>query len=75
MDSVHRKAIPNTVGLLVYDSTTKSFWVNDGAAWQNMAASSAAWLLTGNAGTTDNNFLGTKDNRPLSFITAKYPQR
>ena len=73
MDSVHRKAIPNTVGLLVYDSTTKSFWVNNGVAWQNMAASASGWSLTGNSGTTDDNFLGTRDNRPLNFITANIP--
>jgi len=73
MDSVHRKAISNTIGLLVYDSTTKSFWYNNGVAWQNMAASASGWLLTGNNGTTDDNFLGTKDNRPLNFITANIP--
>jgi len=66
MDSVHRKAIPNTVGLLVFDSTTSSFWFNNGSAWQNMA--NAGWSLTGNSGTSAaNNFLGTTDNAPLYF--------
>jgi len=66
MDSVHRKAIPGTIGLLVYDSTTKSFWYNNGAAWQNMATSASGWSLTGNSGLdTNNNFFGTTDNSPI----------
>ena len=68
MDSVHRKAIPNTVGLLVYDNTTNSFWYNDGAAWQNIATAVSGWSLTGNHGLdTSKNFLGTTDNAPLIF--------
>ncbi len=77
MDSVARRAIPYTKGLLVYDTTTSSFWYNTGSQWQNMAASTLAaaaltatgpWLLTGNSGTTDSvNFLGTTDNVPLSI--------
>src|SRR4030095_11012737 len=62
-----RLAIPNTKGLLVYDTTTNTFWFNTGAAWQNLAAGSTAtgWSLTGNSGTTAANFLGTTDNIPL----------
>lgn len=68
MDSTHRKAIPNTVGLLVYDSTNSSFWYNNGKTWLNMATAASAWSLTGNSGTdTSINFLGTTDNRPLIF--------
>ena len=33
MDSVARKLIPNTKGLIVYDSTTNSFWFNTGSQW------------------------------------------
>lgn len=33
MDSTRRKNISNTNGLLVYDSTTNSFWYNDGVNW------------------------------------------
>ncbi len=33
MDSVARKNIPNTKGLMVYDSTTSSFWYNTGTQW------------------------------------------
>jgi hypothetical protein len=36
MDSVKRKAIPATNGLMVYDTTTKCFWYNDGTGWANM---------------------------------------
>ena len=36
MDSIHRKNIPNTMGLMVYDTTTKCFWFNNGSNWVNM---------------------------------------
>lgn len=42
MDSVQRKNIPNTKGLMVYDSTYNSFWYNTGTEWQRMAAGSAS---------------------------------
>ena len=35
MDSVVRKQIANTRGLLVYDTSTSSLWHNDGAKWMN----------------------------------------
>jgi hypothetical protein len=74
MDSVHRKTIPNTVGLLVYDSTTNSFWYNTGTAWQNMATATMGWSLTGNGGTdTATNFVGTIDNQPLAFKVNNSP--
>ncbi|MEO5564934.1 MAG: tail fiber domain-containing protein [Chitinophagaceae bacterium] len=62
-----RLAIPNTKGLLVYDTTANSFWYNTGTGWENMAAASsgAGWSLTGNSGTTSSNFLGTTDSKPL----------
>ena len=46
-----RLAIPNTKGMLVYDTTAASFWYNTGSAWQNMAATGGGWSLTGNGGT------------------------
>ncbi len=79
MDSVARMAVPNTKGLLVYDTSTSSFWYNTGAQWKNIAAASAAvadsaWLLTGNSGTVDSiNFLGTLDNVPLNFRVNNQP--
>jgi hypothetical protein len=57
-------------GLMLYDTTTSSFWFYNGAAWANLSAGGAAngWSLTGNAGTNPvNNFLGTTDNQPLRF--------
>ncbi|MEP6747808.1 MAG: tail fiber domain-containing protein [Bacteroidota bacterium] len=74
MDSTHRKAISNTIGLLVYDSTTNSFWYNNGVAWQNMATAASGWSLTGNGGTDPAvNFLGTTDNTPLVFRINNQP--
>jgi hypothetical protein len=74
MDSVHRKAIPNTAGLLVYDSSTSSFWYSTGTAWQNMATTASGWSLTGNSGTdTSINFLGTTDNTALLFKINNQP--
>lgn len=70
VSSSGRMAIPNTPGLLVYDTVTKSFWYNNGAAWQSFASASSSgspWLLRGNAGTTINDFIGTLDSIPLAF--------
>src|ERR1700754_82573 len=62
MNSAARMAIPNTKGLLVYDSTTNNFWYNTGTEWQSIAttalsspalAATGPWLLTGNSGTVD----------------------
>ncbi len=36
MDSVSRKNIPNTNGLMLYDTSTRCFWYNDGTRWVNM---------------------------------------
>src|SRR5258708_35261807 len=61
MDSVARKAIANTKGLLVYDTTSNSFWFNTGLAWQNL--SNTGWATSGNGGTTDGvQFMGTTDS-------------
>lgn len=68
MSTANRLAIPNTKGLIVYDTTANSLWYNNGAGWQNLfsgATANAHWSLTGNSGTTNNNFLGTIDNKPL----------
>src|ERR1700733_5707604 len=40
IDSLVRKKMPNTIGLLVYDSTTRSFWYQNGKGWQNIATGS-----------------------------------
>lgn len=69
MDSTARKAIANTKGLLVYDTTYNSFWFNTGSAWQNLAlVSGSGWNLNGNSGTTNGvHFIGTTDNVPLTI--------
>jgi hypothetical protein len=36
MDSVSRKNIPATKGMMVYDTTYNQFWFNNGSAWVNM---------------------------------------
>lgn len=61
-----RLTIPSTKGLLVYDTTSNSFWYNDGNAWNNLAGGGTGWSLTGNSGTdTSVNFIGTTDAKPL----------
>lgn len=63
-----RTTIPNTKGLLVYDTTTNSFWYNNGSAWNNMFSGSYGWSLTGNSGTNpSNNFIGTTDGQPFNI--------
>ena len=65
MDSIARKLIPDTKGLLVYDSTTNSFWFNTGTGWKNLSAGSN-WALNGNSGTSAvTDFIGTVDDKPL----------
>lgn len=48
MDSTSRKAIPNTKGLLVYDSTYSSFYFNNGTSWQKMSGSTGGSQLIAN---------------------------
>jgi trimeric autotransporter adhesin len=78
MNTVARMAIPPTKGLLVYDSTTQSFWYNTGTQWQSLAITvpqpTDAWLLGGNLGTNvETHFVGTIDNVPLSFRVNNRP--
>lgn len=39
MDSNARKLIPHTKGLMVYDTTTSSFWFSNGSNWQKSPSS------------------------------------
>src|SRR5688572_3746190 len=78
MSSAARLSIAPTKGLLVYDSTTQSFWYNTGVQWKSIASSEAlsgggAWLLTGNSGIDTSNFLGTIDDRILNFRVSNTP--
>ncbi len=74
MGSANRLALRNIPGLLVYDTTTLSFWYNNGSAWKNMATTAAAtgtgWLLSGNSGTDSSNFIGTTDSTALRIKVA-----
>src|SRR5438477_10273600 len=59
-----RLAIPNTRGLLVYDTTSDSFWYNTGVAWQSLSTAPAAmgdsaWTIAGNSIADKTRFLGT----------------
>jgi hypothetical protein len=68
MTTAQRSAIASPAeGLLVYQTDgSKGFYYYTNSAWTSLAAGAAAWLLTGNAGTTSNtNFLGTTDNVSL----------
>src|SRR5664279_2540258 len=47
-----RTAIVNPAkGLIVYDTTTNSFWYHNGGAWTQIGAAGTGWSITGNAGT------------------------
>jgi len=74
MNTEARNRIPNTKGLLVYDTTTDNFWYNTGKEWQcipnddDRGKKGNAWLITGNNNTKDKvNFLGTTNNVPLNI--------
>lgn len=59
-----RLAIPNINGMLVYDTTARSFWYNNGTSWQNLATGNpgagTGWALTGNDNVNDTvDFIGT----------------
>src|ERR1700692_1951413 len=80
MTTAERHAIPNTKGLLVYDTDDSLYFYNDGAAWQSFFTASLskkngeAWLLTGNSQTQNKiNFIGTKDDVPLNFRVNNQP--
>ena len=64
-----RTAIVNPAkGLMVYDTTSSSFWYQNGSAWVQIGTSGNSWSVTGNAGTDSIiNFVGTTDARPLVF--------
>ncbi|WP_166437170.1 tail fiber domain-containing protein [Niastella caeni] len=78
MSTAQRLAITPVKGLLVYDTTTNSFWYNLGersgsAGWKNLATG-AGWSLTGNSGTIDRvHFLGTTDSTPLNIRVNNQP--
>lgn len=55
-------------GLVLYDTTTNSFWFHNGISWIQSGTAGTNWSLTGNSGTdTSVNFIGTSSNMPLRF--------
>jgi hypothetical protein len=64
-----RLAIVNPAkGLMLYDTTTGSFWFHNGSSWDQLSAGSNTWNLAGNAGTDPaTDFIGTTDNQSLHF--------
>jgi hypothetical protein len=61
----NRPMAPAT-GLLIYQTDgAPGFYYYDGSSWQSL--NKTGWNLTGNSGTTDGQFIGTTDNRPLLF--------
>src|SRR6185436_6917511 len=64
-----RTAIVNPAkGLMLYDTTTSSFWFYNGSAWATISSASSGWSLSGNTGINpSNNFIGTTDAQPVRF--------
>ncbi len=80
MTTDERHKIPNTRGLLVYDTDDNLYWYNDGTAWQSFFTADLskkngeAWLLKGNTKTKVGvDFIGTRDNVPLDFRVNNQP--
>jgi hypothetical protein len=67
--STSRMAIANPAkGLMIYDTTTSSFWFYSGGAWAAIAGENTLWSLSGNTGINPaNHFIGTTDAQPLRF--------
>src|SRR5436190_16669596 len=67
MSTASRNAIVTPAkGLMLYDSTTSSFWFYNGALWSEISTGNTVWKITGNAGTDPlNNYIGTTDDKPL----------
>ncbi len=63
-----RSTIPAVKGLLVYDTTTSSFWFNDGVNWIETLNGNNGWRIAGNSNINDAvNFIGTTTSQALKF--------
>jgi hypothetical protein len=73
MSTAQRTAIASPArGLLVFDTTTNSFWFRNTGSWVNLSL--PRWSLTGNSGTNPaTNFIGTTDEQPLLFRINNQP--
>jgi trimeric autotransporter adhesin len=70
MNSGQRQLIVNpALGLLVFDTSTESFWFRDSNEWIELKAGlSSGWSLSGNKNTNPNtDFIGTTDDKSLIF--------
>lgn len=60
-------------GMIIYFTGNQSLLVRRSGHWSRLAdslsISAAGWKLTGNAGTTAANYIGTTDGQPLSIRT------
>src|SRR5690349_15771413 len=72
MDSTKRKILPAVKGLLVYDTTTSSFWYHTGSQIQNVSIGQG-WSLQGNSNTNSSAFIGTTDANPLFIRVSNQP--
>src|SRR5215471_557256 len=49
-------------GLMIYDTTTSSFWFYNGSSWNQASTANSTWNLSGNAGIDPaTQFIGTTD--------------
>ncbi len=71
MTKAQRDAISSpATGLLIYQTnSTPGFYYYSGSAWKAVTPNASGWSLTGNAGTTNTNFLGTTDNNNFRIRT------
>jgi len=73
MTLAQKTAIVNpATGLIIYQTNgTPGIYINQGTPavpnWTLLASANSVWALTGNAGTTSANFIGTTDEQPLAF--------
>jgi len=83
VDAYGRRFIPNTKGLLVFDTTDGAFWYNTGTTWKSLASDGNSWLINGNTnipGFDTTKFLGTSgtalrirvNNQPSGLIDAEF---
>lgn len=70
----------NQHGMLVWYSNTTTptlegfyYWNHTQTKWTPLFSSKKGWSLTGNAGTTAVNFIGTTDDKPLRFRVNNQP--